>query len=106
MRVLVVDDDVSLLDVFVTLLEADDYEVVSVASAEAAERILAQCAFDAVLCDLQLPGKSGLEFLRSARHFYPELPVVLITGFGTVEICATSTARRSQRFCDEADACR
>lgn len=84
-RILVVDDDESLRRVMQVQLQQSGYDVAAAASgAEALER-LASVPVDLVLTDLKMPGMSGLDLLRRVRAECPEVVVILITAFGTVE---------------------
>ncbi len=83
-RVLVVDDEPSiLLEIAGTLKRY--YEVLTATNAEDAEKILANERVDLLLTDLRLPGKDGLALLEAAKAAIPDLPVVLLSGHGTIE---------------------
>ncbi len=83
-RVLVVDDEPSiLLEIAGTLKR--HYDVLTATNAEDAERILASERIDLLLTDLRLPGKDGLALLEAAKAAVPDLPVVLLSGHGTIE---------------------
>lgn len=97
-RVLVIDDDASLLHSFIALLEAEEYEVVGAASAEDAEFHLGQGAFDAVLCDLCLPGMSGMDLLRRVHGALPDVPIILVTGYGTTELARQALREGASDF--------
>jgi DNA-binding NtrC family response regulator len=84
-RILVVDDEDSLRRVMQVQLQQSGYEVTTAASGgEAFERLTA-APVDLVLTDLKMPGMSGLELLKRIRAEYPEVIVILITAYGTVE---------------------
>jgi CheY-like chemotaxis protein len=81
--VLVIDDEPVVRDCVKLVL---GHEGMSVASANDAESGLAHPALATcrlLLCDLMLPGQSGLEVLRVVRAARPELPIVMITGYAT-----------------------
>ena len=83
-RVLVVDDEPSiLLEIAGTLKRY--YDVLTATNAEDAEKILANERVDLLLTDLRLPGKDGLALLEAAKAAVPDLPVVLLSGHGTIE---------------------
>ena len=83
-RILVVDDEPSiLLEIAGTLKR--HYDVLTATNAEDAERILAAERVDLLMTDLRLPGKDGLALLESAKSMVPDLPVVLLSGHGTIE---------------------
>ncbi|HSQ60074.1 MAG TPA: sigma-54 dependent transcriptional regulator [Acidobacteriota bacterium] len=83
-RVLVVDDEPSILLEVAGALKRH-YDVLTATSAEEAERMLAHERLDLLLTDLRLPGKDGLSLLESAKAAVPDLPVVLLSGHGTIE---------------------
>ena len=81
--VLVVDDEPVVRDAVRLVLEHAGYSVEGAADAEAGlgHPALAGCRL--LLCDLMLPGQSGLELLRRVRASRPGLPIVMITGYAT-----------------------
>ena len=84
-RILVVDDDQGHGEALGDGLEADGYECVVVGSGTAGIAELEAQSFDAVLTDLVMHDRSGLEVLREAKILAPETPVLLVTGHATVE---------------------
>lgn len=85
LRVLVVDDDRSLLQVLLTLLEIEGCKVEAADSPFVAMGMVRQEAFDLILADLRMPRMDGLQFLRAAKLFSPEARVVLMTAYPTEE---------------------
>jgi len=84
-RILVVDDDQSLRWVTQAQLQQSGYQVDAAANgAEALDR-MREVPPDLVITDLMMPGMSGVELLRNIRAEYPEVIVILVTAFGTVE---------------------
>ncbi len=83
-RILVVDDEKSNLSAMEKLLGFEGYQVVTAMTAGAALQVLKKQSVDLVLSDLRMPGASGLELLRSLRTQYSDLPVVLLTAYGSV----------------------
>jgi DNA-binding NtrC family response regulator len=83
-RVLIVEDRDSLRRMLATALGQEGYEVESAADGGEGIRRVEERPFDLVLTDLKLPGASGLEVLAAARRAQPRVPVVVLTGYGTV----------------------
>ncbi|MDD5109157.1 MAG: response regulator [Candidatus Omnitrophica bacterium] len=81
-KILVVDDEIPVRDLFSDLFRKEDCQTVSCGSGEEALKILKNGTFDVVLLDIKLPGISGIEVLRNIREVHKKLPVVMITGFG------------------------
>ncbi|MBM4394912.1 MAG: sigma-54-dependent Fis family transcriptional regulator [Deltaproteobacteria bacterium] len=82
---LVIDDEAITRSHLRLIFQADGYEVVPCESAEDGLREIAERGFSAVLCDVKLAGMDGLAFLTWVREHHPEVPVVTITAFGTIE---------------------
>jgi len=80
--VLVVDDEEFVLDTAQQTLETAGYEVLTALDAEAALRLVDEHgeAIDAVITDLRMPGRSGLELIRTLRAQYPDLSIVAASG--------------------------
>ena len=85
-RVLVVDDEVSVLTTYRMILERHGYEVVACPTSGDALRVLAENHFDSVLCDYSLEeDHTGLEVIQAARERDAEIPAALLTGYATPE---------------------
>jgi two-component system response regulator HydG len=84
-RVLVVDDEPTLLRALEALLSRKGCHVVAVDSPIAATQRLAQEDFDVALLDVKMPELSGLELLTAVKHRRPEIEVIMMTGHATVE---------------------
>lgn len=83
LRILVVDDDEQIRDILGDMLTIDGHSSTTCADGyEALEAIDAQ-PFDLVITDLGMPGMSGLDLAAVVHQKYPELPIAMITGWGT-----------------------
>ncbi|MCU0578267.1 MAG: sigma-54 dependent transcriptional regulator [Desulfobacterota bacterium] len=82
---LVVDDEKNYLLVLKELLVEEGYEVLTAQSVQGALEILAETDPDLVLTDMKMPGMSGLELLERVKQKDPQMPVIMMTAFGTVE---------------------
>ena len=80
LRVLVVDDNASLLRFLVSAFSANACTVTRAAAAEQALTLITEQSFDLVVSDIKMPGLSGLDLLRAVKGRQPGTPVVLITG--------------------------
>jgi two-component system response regulator PilR (NtrC family) len=83
--VLVIDDEPVLQDVLGTLLRNNDFEFHPATTAAEGIKLLREEEFDLVLLDVMLPDRSGLEVLPEIKSFDPNLPVVIITAYSSVE---------------------
>ncbi len=84
-RILVVDDDESLRRVTEVQLEQEGYQVATAPGAFEALAALEKAPYDLVITDLKMPGLSGVDLLRRVRQEYPEVLVIVVTAYGTVE---------------------
>ena len=83
--ILVIDDEAAIRESLEVLLTLEGYTVKMAVDGEQGLRKLEQDNFDLVLLDLALPGQSGLELLPQIKERNPELPVIMITAYGTVD---------------------
>ncbi|HKY32165.1 MAG TPA: sigma-54 dependent transcriptional regulator [Candidatus Polarisedimenticolia bacterium] len=84
-RILVVEDKESLRTVLCKTLEAEGYQVDEAADVGEASRFLRGGRYLAVLTDLRLPGGSGHDVVETALEGDPQVPVIVMTAFGTIE---------------------
>ncbi|RNC71059.1 MAG: sigma-54-dependent Fis family transcriptional regulator [Desulfuromonadales bacterium] len=84
-RVLIVDDDVSLRRVLEYNLQEEGYEVLTAGSGEEGMRLFDERSPALVVTDLKMPGMGGFQLLRQVKERSPETAVIVITAFGAVE---------------------
>ena len=87
-RILIIDDNSTALQAYSDFLAAREpaMEVATARSAEAALETMDTAGFDVVVCDFRLPGMDGLAFVRACRDAGHDPSVVLVTGYGTIEL--------------------
>src|SRR6058998_348911 len=83
--VLIIDDEEEIRESLQTLLELEGYEVETAANGEQGLSKLGERPFDLVLLDLALPDRNGIELLPEIRALDPQISVIMITAYGTVE---------------------
>ena len=81
-KILVADDEQNLRRVLVAMLRRDGHDVVQAASGVEAIEQLPEV--DVVITDLRMPGADGMEVLRTAARMFPQVPVIMITAYGSV----------------------
>lgn len=79
-RVLIVDDDPCLRDIFSAMLARDGFEITTAGSVDEAVSVLRGASVDLVLSDVCMPDRSGFDLLDAVRGMDEHLPVLLITG--------------------------
>ena len=85
MRVLILEDEVSLREILRLILEDFNYQVEEAGTLEEAREKLKEGEFDLVLVDLRLPDGSGMEVVREIKEKTPETEVIIITAFASTE---------------------
>lgn len=90
-QVLIIDDEEIIRDALSALLTRDGYIVRTAPTAAEGIAALADDEFDAVLLDLMLPDRNGLDVLDDIRRGDADLPVVMITAFGTIDTAVRAT---------------
>src|SRR5947207_10084554 len=83
--VLIIDDEAEIRESLQTLLELEGYEVETAANGEQGLAKLGDRPCDLVLLDLALPDRNGIELLPEIRTLDPQISVIMITAYGTVE---------------------
>jgi DNA-binding NtrC family response regulator len=83
--VLIIDDETEIRESLETLLEFEGYEVDAAANGLQGLSKLGERPFDLVLLDLALPDRNGIELLAEIRALNPQISVIMITAYGTVE---------------------
>jgi DNA-binding response OmpR family regulator len=84
-KILIVDDERHLVGSLqqTLLLEFPGSQVDAAYSGEEGLSRLAECTYDLILADLRMPGFDGLELIRGVRYLSPDVPIVLMTGYGS-----------------------
>lgn len=98
-KVLVVDDDQTLRAALFRIYSRKGFHVITTASAKEAEQVIAsETAIDLVLLDIKLPDGDGIEILRMVKKKYDQTPVIVLTGFGSVDLAVEATKLGAYHF--------
>ena len=85
MNILIVDDETSIRETCAAVAGQTGMRAIAVATAEEALEVLEKSAIDILLTDLKLPGSSGLELIRRVHDTHPQVVVVVLTQYGTID---------------------
>ncbi len=97
-KLLFVDDDAAVCDVVQAALTKRGLEVACRTSGHAALDALEADDFEVIITDLNMPGMEGLEFCRRVCAAWPDLPVVVVTAFGSIETAVAATRAGAYDF--------
>ncbi|MEQ1831147.1 MAG: sigma-54 dependent transcriptional regulator [Pirellula sp.] len=91
-RLLVADDDRWLLESMSEWLASEGFSVATASSIDEATKLLAREPFDLMLCDIRFDDGDGIQFLRKARKRFPDLPILMMTGYAGPDAARESIA--------------
>lgn len=83
-RILIVDDDTTAVELTIDLLNSHGFDVDSAASVPDAIKKLDSFTFKVIVTDIKMPDKSGMELLDYCIQNYQDIPVIMLTAFGTI----------------------
>jgi two-component system, NtrC family, nitrogen regulation response regulator NtrX len=84
-NILIVDDEKAIRKTLAEILSYEGYKIDDAENGEDALKRLKEKNYDVVLCDIKMPKMDGIEFLEKARESRPDVPVIMISGHGTIE---------------------
>jgi two-component system, NtrC family, nitrogen regulation response regulator NtrX len=90
-KILIVDDEVSILQSLSGILEDEGYEVILAASGEEGLQRAKKDQPDLIILDIWMPGTDGITVLDEIKKLYPLIPVMIISGHGTIETAVKAT---------------
>jgi two-component system, NtrC family, nitrogen regulation response regulator NtrX len=84
-KILVVDDEELIRETLRDILEHEGYKVEEASDGFQAINLIKKNKFDVILCDIKMPKVDGMEVLEKSMEIAPDVPVIMISGHGTVE---------------------
>lgn len=84
-RILAVDDEAVVLDSFRRILVLEGYSVDTVETGQEALGLVQRNTYDFVFTDLKMPGMTGVEVVKAVKHLRPDIDVVVITGYASID---------------------
>lgn len=83
--ILVVDDEESMRDLLVIILEKDGHQVATARNGEVAVKMIEECDYDVVLTDINMPRSNGIDVLDAVNRIHAGTPVIMMTAFASAE---------------------
>jgi len=96
--ILIVDDEKNYLVVLEALLSAEGYETMTAQNANDALRLVDESDLDLVLTDMKMPGLSGMDLLVEVKKRKPEVPVIMMTAYGTIEMAVEAMKKHAYDY--------
>ncbi len=96
--ILVIDDEAAIRETLREILEYEKYEVTLAEDGAKGLQLLQKNSYDVVLSDVKMPGIDGMELLDRVQALAPDVPMVMISGHGTVEMAIEATKKGAFDF--------
>ena len=96
--VLIVDDEKNYLVVLDALLASEGYEIVTSTNGADALRLVREADLDLVVTDMKMSGMNGIELLEECKKIRPELPVIMMTAYGTIEMAVEAMKKHAYDY--------
>ena len=100
-RILIVEDDEEMRSLLKDFIEAEGFETDSASNGSEAFRKLAKESFDLIITDVRMPGLTGLDILPGVRKLQPEASIIVITAFGSEEVCRRAFERGATAYLEK-----
>jgi DNA-binding NtrC family response regulator len=84
-NILIIDDEKAIRKTLSEILSYEGYKIEEAGDGEEGLKRFREKSYDVVLCDIKMPKLDGIEFLDKARESNPDIPVIMISGHGTIE---------------------
>ncbi len=96
--ILIVDDEKNYLVVLEALLGPEGYETRTADNARDGLRLVQEVDLDLVITDMKMPGMSGMELLEEVKKIKPEVPVIMMTAYGTIEMAVEAMRKQAYDY--------
>jgi len=93
--ILIVDDEKNYLVVLEALLRPEGYEIITADNAVDALHLVRESDLDLIITDMKMPGMSGMELLEECKKLIPELPLIMMTAYGTIELAVEAIKKQA-----------
>lgn len=98
-RILIIDDEPDMLDMLEMIItDKTPHEVVTTNNPLELPQLLANQVFNLVITDLKMPSMDGIEVIEAVKQHDPDIPVVMITAFGTIESAEEAVRKGAYDF--------
>jgi len=101
LRILIIEDDEEMRSLLKDSMEEEGFETDSVSNGFDGLQELTKESFDLVITDIRMPGLTGLDILPGIKKLQPEVPVIVITAFGSEEVYRRSIERGAAGYLEK-----
>jgi DNA-binding NtrC family response regulator len=100
-KILIIEDDDEMRSLLKDFVEEEGFEADSVEKGISAFKKLMTESFDLIITDIRMPGYSGLDILPELKRLQPEIPIVVITAFGSEEVYHKALSRGANAYLEK-----
>ncbi len=97
-NILVIDDEKPIRDALSNILTTEMYQVDIAENGKKGLEMIQEHTYDAILCDIKMPGLDGMEVMAKATEITPETPFILISGHGSIELAVEAVRKGAYDF--------
>ena len=84
-NILIIDDEKAIRKTLSEILSYEGYKIDEAGDGEEGLKKVKEKEYDVILCDIKMPKIDGIEFLEKAKEIGPDIPIIMISGHGTIE---------------------
>ncbi|WP_431216772.1 response regulator [Puia sp. P3] len=84
-NILIIDDEKAIRKTLSEILSYEGYKIDEAGDGEDGLKKIKEKEYDVILCDIKMPKIDGIEFLEKAKETNPDVPIIMISGHGTIE---------------------
>jgi len=96
--ILIIDDEKAIRKTLTEILSFEGYQIDEAPDGEEGLKCFKEKQYDVVLCDIKMPKLDGIEFLQRATEHNPDVPVIMISGHGTIETAVEAVKKGAYDF--------
>ena len=96
--ILIVDDEKNYRVVLEALLSPEGYETLTAGNGREALRVIREADVDLIITDMKMSGMTGMELLDEAKKIKPELPIIIMTAYGTIEMAVEAMKKQAYDY--------
>jgi len=96
--ILIIDDEKNYLVILEALLSPEGYEIITEDNAINALHLIRETDLDLVITDMKMPKMNGIELLEESKKINPELPIIIMTAYGTIEMAVEAMKKRAYDY--------
>jgi len=97
-EILIIDDEAAIRKTLSEILSFEGYRITEATDGEEGLKLFSEKTFNAVLCDIKMPKVDGIEFLEKANALAPDVPIIMISGHGTIETAVEAVKKGAYDF--------